>query len=92
LAWTIEFEKDAIKELKKLDRPTKERIINFLKDRVANSDDPRQLGKALTGDLKYCGDTAWVITVLFAILTMIKSKSWCCELGIEAESMIEVKM
>jgi mRNA interferase RelE/StbE len=51
LAWTIEYTQTARKQLKKLDKPVARRILDFLDDRVAKHDDPRTLGKALTGPL-----------------------------------------
>jgi len=49
LAWQIEFDPDAVKELKKLDRPVQVRLIAFLRDRLALLEDPRSLGEALSG-------------------------------------------
>jgi len=41
----------ASKQIKKLDQSTQERIIKFLRTTVENSNNPRQVGKALTGKL-----------------------------------------
>ena len=49
MAFDIEFDPDAIKDLKQLDKPVQQRLIGFLKDRVAPLENPRQLGEALTG-------------------------------------------
>ena len=49
MAWTIEVDERAARQLGKLDRPDALRIRNFLRDRLATLDDPRQLGKALQG-------------------------------------------
>jgi mRNA interferase RelE/StbE len=49
LAWTIEVDERAARQLGKLDRPDALRIRNFLRDRLGTLDDPRQLGKALQG-------------------------------------------
>jgi mRNA interferase RelE/StbE len=49
LAWLIEFEKEAEKELKKLDKQVARRIVKFLRQRVAALDNPRSIGEALTG-------------------------------------------
>jgi len=49
LAWQVEFDPDALKELKRLDRPVQIRLIAFLRDRLAPLDDPRSLGEALSG-------------------------------------------
>ena len=51
MAWEIEFDPDALKDLKKLDRPIQERVVQFLRSRIASSDDPRQIGEALRGEL-----------------------------------------
>jgi mRNA interferase RelE/StbE len=48
LAWRIEFDPDALKELHKLDRPIQLRLLGFLRDRLAPLDDPRSLGEALS--------------------------------------------
>lgn len=49
LAWRIEFEEAALKELAKLDKPVARRILAFLRERVAALDDPRSVGEALKG-------------------------------------------
>jgi len=51
LAWTIEYTQTARKQLKNLDKPLARRILDFLDDRIGKQDDPRILGKALTGPL-----------------------------------------
>jgi mRNA interferase RelE/StbE len=47
--WRIEFDSRAQRELEKLGTTTARRILRFLHQRVANSEDPTQFGKALTG-------------------------------------------
>jgi mRNA interferase RelE/StbE len=49
LAYEIEFDPEAVKDLKKLDRPVQQRIVAFLRERVATLDNPRQIGEALAG-------------------------------------------
>lgn len=49
MAWQIEFDPDAVKELKKLDRAVQIRLVTFLRDRLAPLEDPRALGEALSG-------------------------------------------
>lgn len=49
MAWRIEFEDAALKELGKLDKPVARRILAFLRERVAVLDDPRSIGEALKG-------------------------------------------
>lgn len=49
MAWKIEFEDRAKKELQALDKPVAKRITKFLKERVAPLDDPRSIGEQLKG-------------------------------------------
>lgn len=49
MAWRIEFDPAARKELDKLDREVARRIIRFLAERLAPLDDPRGIGEALKG-------------------------------------------
>ena len=49
MAWQIEFDQSAKKELAKLDRQVARRLIDFLKNRVLNLRDPRSVGQALRG-------------------------------------------
>ena len=51
MVWVIEFEKEAEKELAKLDRQVAQRILKFLRQRVAVLDDPRSIGQALVGSV-----------------------------------------
>jgi len=51
LAWRIEFEDAARKELKNIDRKAQERILKFLRERISPADNPRICGKALKGAL-----------------------------------------
>lgn len=49
MAWEIEFDEGAKKDLSKLDKPVASRLTNFLLKRVASLDDPREIGEALKG-------------------------------------------
>ncbi len=49
MAFEIEFDPEAVKDLKKLDRSIQQRLIGFLKQRVATLDNPRAIGEALAG-------------------------------------------
>ena len=51
MAWTIKYAETAIKHLRKLDKATSRRIVDFMDKRVSSSSDPRSLGKALHGPL-----------------------------------------
>jgi mRNA interferase RelE/StbE len=47
LAWTIEYDHRALKDLKKLDRKIQREILDYMDERVAKSKDPRHFGKPL---------------------------------------------
>ena len=49
MAWTIEFARSVPKELKKLGPQAAQRILDYLKDRVAPLEDPRSVGEPLHG-------------------------------------------
>lgn len=49
MAWTIDYTETAKKQLRKLDKQTARRIIDFMDERVATPGGPRRNGKALTG-------------------------------------------
>lgn len=50
MTWLIKFDPRAAKELKKIDRVAQKRIITYLKKQVAVQNNPRNLGKNLTGN------------------------------------------
>ncbi len=49
MAWKVELDRGAVRDLDKLDRQTARRILAFLHERVARLDDPRTIGEALKG-------------------------------------------
>lgn len=49
MIWRVEFDAGARKDLGKLDKPVRQRIVAFLKKRVAHLEDPRSIGEALKG-------------------------------------------
>ena len=49
MAWQIEFDPDALKDLRKLDQPIQIRLVGFLRTRVSSLTNPRDLGEALSG-------------------------------------------
>ena len=49
MAWVIELDRAAERELDKLDPQVARRILTFLYERLAQSDEPRSLGEALAG-------------------------------------------
>ena len=48
--WQIIYSKTAEKQLERLDRRDRDRILEFMKERVGNSEDPREHGHSLHGD------------------------------------------
>jgi len=51
LAWKIDYTESARRQLRKLDRQTARRILDFMDERIAAQEDPRNTGKALTGPM-----------------------------------------
>jgi mRNA interferase RelE/StbE len=49
LAWKIEFERDAIRQLNQLDQSIRAQIVAYMERRIVGSGNPRQLGKPLRG-------------------------------------------
>lgn len=52
MAWKIEIDKKALKEIASLDKPIQKRIVTFLKEKLAKITNPRSIGEALQGELK----------------------------------------
>ena len=51
MAWTIEYTETARKQLRKLDKQIARRILDFINERISGEHNPRDTGKALTGNL-----------------------------------------
>ena len=49
MVWQIEFDPDALKDLRKLDKPVQIRLVGFLRSRVSGLANPRDIGEALSG-------------------------------------------
>lgn len=49
MAWQIEFDPDALKDLRKLDKSIQIRLVGFLRTRVSSLTNPRDIGEALSG-------------------------------------------
>ena len=77
MAWKIEFDRAALKDLSGLDKPVARRITRILRDREAALEDPRRIGEALTGPAlgefwKYrVGDYRIICTNQDIILTIL---------------------
>jgi mRNA interferase RelE/StbE len=50
--WRVEFDRAAARDLRKLGPDAELRVLRYLRERIAGSDDPRRLGQPLTGDRK----------------------------------------
>jgi mRNA interferase RelE/StbE len=48
--WRIEFDRAAVRDLRRLGIVGERRVLRYLRERIAGSDDPRRYGHALTGD------------------------------------------
>ncbi len=51
MAWTISYTDTARKQLRKLDKQTARRILDYMDERIAGAQNPRDTGKALTGPM-----------------------------------------
>lgn len=51
MAWTIEIDGFAEKQLRKLDRPVQKRLVDWLADRIDGCKNPRHFGEPLRGEL-----------------------------------------
>ena len=51
MAWTVEYSATARDQLRRLDRQTARRVVEYMDERVARRADPRGTGRALTGPL-----------------------------------------
>jgi mRNA interferase RelE/StbE len=50
--WRVEFDRDAARDLRKLDIQARRQILRYLRERIATEENPRRFGHALTHDLK----------------------------------------
>jgi mRNA interferase RelE/StbE len=50
--WRVEFDRAAVRDLRKLGADAEARVLRYLRERIAGSENPRRLGHALTGDHK----------------------------------------
>lgn len=51
MAWKIKFDRDVEKDLRKIDRSAQKKILSYLRNKIACSANPRQIGKPLKGKL-----------------------------------------
>ncbi|HWE79379.1 MAG TPA: type II toxin-antitoxin system RelE/ParE family toxin [Pseudolabrys sp.] len=50
--WRVEFDRAAVRDLRKLGADAEARVLRYLRERIAGSQNPRRLGHALAGDRK----------------------------------------
>ena len=51
MTWTVEFDDQAAKELRKLDKNAQREILRYFRERISTDEDPRRFGKPLSRDL-----------------------------------------
>lgn len=76
MAWRIELADSAIRDIERLGKADAQRVLAFLRERVAPLDDPRQRGKALSGPLGefWCyrvGDVRLICDIEDAVLRVL---------------------
>jgi len=52
MPWRVRFEKNAQKDLAQIGAADRQRIARFIRDRLVDSDNPRDVGEPLAGPLK----------------------------------------
>ena len=50
MAWTLEITRTAEKQITRLHRPAQQAIVNFLRERLSATENPRQWGRPLQGE------------------------------------------
>ncbi len=51
MTWRVEFQDSARKDLRKLDPSLQQRLLRYLRSRIATGEDPQRFGKPLSGQL-----------------------------------------
>lgn len=51
MTWKIEFDTSVEKDLKKLGHTAQKKILKYIKEKILTSENPRLLGKSLSGKL-----------------------------------------
>ena len=75
-AWSVVFAESAARDLRKLGASERQRILRFLRERIATPDDPRRIGAALTGEFEglwryRAGDWRIVASLEHATVTVL---------------------
>ena len=45
MAWTVEFQEQALDDLRRLDHEPRRRILKYFRERLEGTENPRQFGK-----------------------------------------------
>ena len=51
MAWTVEVSDFAERQFRKLDRPVRDRLLDYLYDRIEGCKNPRHFGEPLKGEM-----------------------------------------
>lgn len=51
MGWTIDYSDTVRSQLRRLGRDMAERVVDYMDDRVATRENPRSIGRALTGPM-----------------------------------------
>jgi mRNA interferase RelE/StbE len=88
--WRVEFDRAAVRDLRKLGAHAEGRVLRYLRERIASSEDPRRFGHALTGDRK----GLWRYRIgdyrIVAAIEDGRSSFWWWRLGIAAKSTVDL--
>ena len=52
MPWRVEFDRDAARDLRKLDAQAQRQILRYLRERIATGEDPRRFGHALSREMR----------------------------------------
>ena len=74
--WHVELDAGAADDLRQLGATDRQRVLRYLRTRLATPDDPRRFGKALTGDLKglwryRIGDIRMIVSIKDETITVL---------------------
>jgi hydrogenase maturation factor len=81
-AWRVEFDRAAVCDLRKLGADAEARVLRYLRQRIAASDDPRRLAHALTEVAEASGATVSVTIASLPLSRMTDSSFWSWPSGI----------
>ena len=73
MAWSIEYDPEALQDLRKLDRTTQQDILDYMDNRIAKAESPRNFGNPFEAAGLGCGGTEFAIT---ASSVNCKSHGW----------------